>query len=70
LARREKRLAKLAEARAKLEARAPRHSIWQGNARSNSIAPSATATMNPPVITARDAIVCAHEDRHLSPTGC
>jgi hypothetical protein len=29
--------------------------------------------MNPPVITARDArdaIVCAHEDRHLSPTGC
>src|SRR5229473_2818078 len=32
LARREKRLAKLAEARAKLEARAPRHSIWQGNA--------------------------------------
>jgi hypothetical protein len=47
-----------------------RYSIWQGNARSNSVAPSRTTTMNPPVITMRDAIVCTHEDRHLSPTGC
>jgi hypothetical protein len=47
-----------------------RYSIWQGNARSNSVAPSRTTTMHPLVITVRDAIVCTHEDRHLSPTGC
>jgi len=32
--------------------------------------PPAITVRDDPAITVRDDIVCAHEDQHLSPTGC